>query len=39
MDDMAINTEYTIRMILQLLDKCKSLEELRKALEEILAGA
>ena len=38
MDDMAINTEYTIRMILKLLDKCKSLEELRKALEEILAG-
>lgn len=34
---MATNTEYILRLILELIDKCQTLEELRKAVEKVLA--
>ena len=34
--DMATNTEYILRMVLKLIDKCESLEEPRSTIEEVL---
>lgn len=39
MDAMATNTEYILRMILALIDKCETLEELRAAVKEVLEAA
>jgi len=39
MDEMATNTEYILRMILELIDKCESLEELRESVKKILEEA
>ena len=36
---MATNTEYILRMVLELIDKCKTLDELREAIEKILNEA
>ena len=36
MDEMATNTEYILRMVLELIDKCKTLEELREAVKAVL---
>ena len=36
MDEMATNTEYILQLVLELLDKCKTLEELREAIEKVL---
>lgn len=33
---MATNTEYILQFVLELLDKCKTLEELREAIEKVL---
>ncbi len=39
MDEMATNTEYILRLVLELIDKCKSLEELRAAVKKVLDEA
>lgn len=39
MDEMATNTEYILRMVLELIDKCKTLEELRAAVKAVLDEA
>lgn len=39
MEEMATNTEYILRMILELIDKCKTLEELREAVQKVLDDA
>ena len=39
MDEMAKNTEYILRMVLELIDKCNSLDELRDAVKKILDEA
>ena len=39
MDEMATNTEYILRMVLELIDKCKTLEELREAVKAVLDEA
>ena len=36
MDDMATNTEYILRMVLELLEKCRTIEEARATIEEVL---
>lgn len=36
MDEMATNTEYILRMVLELIDKCKTLDELREAVKAVL---
>ncbi len=36
MDEMATNTEYILRMVLELLDKCETLDELREAIKAVL---
>ncbi len=36
MEDMATSHEYLLRMVLELIDKCKSLEELRKSVKNVL---
>ena len=36
MNEMPTTTEYLLRMVLELIDKCKSLEELRKAVKRVL---
>ena len=33
---MATNTEYILRMVLELIDKCTTLEELRAAVKAVL---
>ncbi len=33
---MATNTEYILKLVLELIDKCETLEELRKSIEKIL---
>ena len=38
-DEMATNTEYILRMVLELIDKCKTLEELREAVKAVLDEA
>ena len=39
MDEMPTTTEYLLRMVLELIDKSASLEELREAIERILNKA
>lgn len=36
MDEMATNTEYILRMVLELIDKCETLEELRASVKAVL---
>ena len=36
-DAMATNTEYILKMVLALIDKCETLEELKASVEEVLA--
>ena len=36
MKDMATNPEYLLRAIIELIDKCKTLEELRESVDRIL---
>lgn len=36
MDEMATNTEYILRLVLELLAKSKSLDELRIAILKVL---
>jgi hypothetical protein len=35
-DEMATTTEYILRLILELIDKCETLEELREAVRKVL---
>ena len=39
MSEMPTNTEYILRMILELIDKCSSLEELRASVKKVLEDA
>ena len=39
MDEMATNTEYILRMVLELIDKCQTLDELREAVKAVLDAA
>lgn len=39
MREMPTNTEYVLRLILELIDKCKSLDELRAAVKTVLEDA
>ena len=39
MNEMATNTEYILRMVLELIAKCESLDELQAAIEKILADS
>lgn len=39
MDEMATNTEYILRMVLELIDKCKTLEELKETVQKVLDEA
>ena len=36
MDEMATNTEYILRMVLELIDKCGTLDELRESVKAVL---
>lgn len=36
MDEMANVSEYLLRAILELIDKCKTIEELRESVKRIL---
>lgn len=36
MEDMAANTEYILKLILELIEKCETLEELRQAVKNVL---
>ena len=36
MEDMAANTEYILKFILELIEKCDTLEELRQAVKNVL---
>ena len=36
MDEMATNTEYILKMVLELIDKCETLEELRASVKNVL---
>lgn len=36
MDEMATNTEYILRMVLELIDKCDTLDELKKIIQNVL---
>ena len=33
---MATNTEYILKLVLELIDKCETLEELRESIKTIL---
>ena len=33
---MATNTEYILKIVLELIDKCSTLEELRESLKNVL---
>ena len=39
MDEMATNTEYILRFVLELIDKSESLGELKASIEKILADS
>ncbi len=39
MDEMATNTEYILRLVLELIDKCKTLEDLRESVVKVLNEA
>ena len=34
---MATNTEYILKMVLELIDKCETLEELRESVKNVLS--
>lgn len=36
MDEMAANTEYILKLILELIEKCKTLDELKAAIRNVL---
>jgi hypothetical protein len=36
MQEMATNTEYILRMVLELIEKCETLEELKATIEKVL---
>lgn len=36
MEEMATTSEYLLRLVLELIDKCETLEELREAVENVL---
>ena len=36
MDELATNTEYILKMVLELIDKCETLEELRASVKNVL---
>lgn len=36
MDKMATNTEYILKMVLELINKCETLEELRESVKNVL---
>jgi hypothetical protein len=38
MQEMATNTEYILRMVLEMIEKCKTLEELKASVEYVLNG-
>jgi len=38
MDEMANTSEMLLRAILELIDKCKTIEELRESVKRILDG-
>lgn len=33
---MATNTEYILRMVIEMIDKCSTLEELKATIEKVL---
>ena len=35
-EEMPTNTEYVLRLILELIDKCESLDELRESVKKVL---
>ena len=35
-EEMPTNTEYVLRLILELIDKCESLDELRESVKKAL---
>lgn len=39
MNEMPTTTEYILRMVLELIDKCQTLEELREAVKNVLETA
>lgn len=39
MEEMPTNTEYVLRLVLELIDKCESLDELREAVKKVLDDA
>lgn len=36
MNEMPTTTEYILRMVLELIDKCLTLEDLREAVKNVL---
>ena len=36
MEDIAANAEYILKLILELIEKCNTLEELRHAVKNVL---
>ena len=36
MDEMATHTEYILKMVLELIDKCETLEELKESVQKVL---
>lgn len=36
MNEMPTTTEYILRMVLELIDKCETLEDLRRAVKNVL---
>ena len=39
MDEMPTTTEYILRMVLELIEKCETLEELREAVKKVLSAS
>lgn len=39
MDEMPTTTEYILRMVLELIEKCETLEELREAVKNVLSAS
>lgn len=35
-EEMATNTEYILRLVLEMIDKCETLAELKASIEKIL---
>lgn len=36
MDELATNTEYILKLVLELIDKCETLDELKESIQKIL---